>query len=151
MFFWHYLFIEHQKYLSCRITSYNVCYTKLLRIGQPWSVSTPAQVAGVACLKEYDYIKETLKNTITERDFLSTQLSKLGFTVFESNANFILFKTDFKLDLYELLYKKGILIRKCNNFIGLDNKFYRIAVKNRSDNIRLIKSIADVLEEIKHG
>ena len=73
------------------------------------------------------------------------------YEVITSNANFILFKTDFKLDLYQSLYQKGILIRKCDNFIGLDKRFYRIAVKNRSDNIRLIKSISDVLEEIKHG
>ena len=36
--------------LSCRITSYNVCYTKLLRVLSSAGLSQPAQVVGIALL-----------------------------------------------------------------------------------------------------
>ncbi len=48
-------------------------------------------------------------------------------------------------DLFDKLYKKGILIRKCDNFNGIDNTYYRIAVKYHSDNKKLINTISEVI------
>jgi histidinol-phosphate aminotransferase len=118
--------------------------SKIEKAGQPWSVSVPAQIAGVAALGNRDYLTETVAIIETERVFLTEGLRKLGFTVFKSNANFFLFKTKEK-DLYEKLFEKGILIRKCSNFMGLDNTYYRIAVKCREDNEKLLEAIRGVV------
>jgi threonine-phosphate decarboxylase len=123
----------------------------IFEAGQPWSVSTPAQVAGVCALNDKEYIKKTGYNTAKEREYLSQKLRKLGFHVFESHANFILFKTPCQVDLYARLYEKGILIRKCENFKGLDKSYYRIAVKSRKDNDLLIKALSEIMDENKNG
>lgn len=110
--------------------------------GQSWSVSVPAQIAGTAALQDSEYLKKTLEIITKERLYLTDSLKGLGFTVFESFTNFILFQTED--DLYPKLYHEGILIRKCANFIGLDRSFYRIAVKDRMDNEKLIHAITTV-------
>lgn len=76
---------------------------------------------------------------------MSKNLSSFGFTVFESHTNFILFKAE-QTDLYDRLYKKGVLIRKCANFKGLDDTYYRIAVRCREDNEKLINAISEVIK-----
>lgn len=119
--------------------------SRVEKMGQPWSVSTPAQVAGVAALKEDEYLSKTEENTAAERKYLTRSLRKLGLTVFDSFSNYILFKTEIPIDLYLKLYLKGILIRKCENFKGLDKSYYRIAVKGRKDNSRLIKALSEIL------
>ena len=65
--------------------------------------------------------------------------------VYKGAVNFILFKIDRDIDLkYELL-KYGILIRSCSNYNGLDEKYYRVAVRTRKENEKLIDSLKKVL------
>ena len=35
--------------------------------------------------------------------------------------------------------KRGIVIRKCSSFIGLNHHYIRVAIKNRENNKRLIE------------
>lgn len=121
--------------------------SRIEKMGQPWSVSTPAQVAGLAALKDKKYRIKTLKNNARERKYLTSCLAKIGFTVFESHANYLLIETNLSFNLYEELYKKGIIIRKCDNFRGLDGRYYRIAVKSKRDNRRLIEALSKSVGE----
>lgn len=82
-----------------------------------------------------DYVKK-------ERQFLEKGLKELGITVISGKANFILVYS--KRPLYEELLKRGILIRDCDNFRGLSEGFYRIAVKSREENRILLKTIGEI-------
>lgn len=113
---------------------------RLGRAGQPWSVSSVAQLCGTAALREMDYIHRTKKLIKENREKLTLELRSLGFEVFASCANFILFRTENKALSRELL-KYGILIRSCDNFVGLDNSFFRIAVKSKEDNEYFVESL----------
>ena len=53
-------------------------------IGQPWSVSEPAQQAGIAALTETDFRERTLTLVEAERERLETALTKLGLDVWPS-------------------------------------------------------------------
>ena len=86
------------------------------------------------------FFEESIGMIKTERDFLTEKLSETGFIVFKSDANFLLFKS--QEDTYEKFLKERILIRKCDDFHGLDEGFYRIAVRSREDNIKLINVVA---------
>jgi len=113
----------------------------LTKEAQPWSVSVPASIAGIAALSCADWVTKTRELIISERSYLSGELKKLGFTVFDGDANFILLKSE--RPLYEPLLEKGILIRPCGNFAGLDSSYYRLAVKTREENIRLVRAMSD--------
>ena len=85
---------------------------------------------------------ETVDYVAGERQFLADGLEQMGVQVFPGEANFILLRSE--IPLYEKLLARGILIRDCENFRGLGRGYYRIAVKSRKDNERLLKVIGEL-------
>lgn len=118
---------------------------KARRTGQCWSVSMPAQLAGTAALDEKKYIKRTVDLIKRERDYLYNSLCDTGIKVYPSDANFLLFFSKMPLD--KLLKNERIALRCCDNFIGLNENYFRIAVKNHSDNVILINALKKILNE----
>ncbi|MCM1024240.1 MAG: aminotransferase class I/II-fold pyridoxal phosphate-dependent enzyme [Prevotella sp.] len=118
---------------------------KVRRTGQFWSVSSPAQIAGIAAVNEKNYIQKTFEIIETERNYLASELKKLNYKVYPSETNFILFKSNLPID--EFLLKNKILIRNCQNFIGLGKNYFRIAVRSHEENTALIEA----LRRVKNG
>jgi histidinol-phosphate/aromatic aminotransferase/cobyric acid decarboxylase-like protein len=50
-------------------------------------------------------------------------------------------------ELKSRLLKKRILIRNCSNYQGLDEHFFRVAVRTGEENRRLLAALGEVLEE----
>ena len=117
--------------------------SKVSNIGQPWSVSTVASKCGVAALDEVDYVNKTKLYIKNNREYLKKELEALGYKVFPSQVNYILFKSK-DTSIKEKLEYYGILIRSCSNYKVLDNKYFRIAVKSRSDNEYLISCLKEI-------
>lgn len=103
----------------------------------PWNVSVPAQYAGVAAMKEIEYLKETKTFIYNEREWMEDQLEKIGFEVIPSKTNFILFRGP--QGLQEVCMEKGILIRDAGSFRGMREGYYRIGLKKRKFNTQLLK------------
>lgn len=132
--------------LGFAVSSHAVLLQKAKMLAPEWNVSTVAQIAGRAALDEEYYIEETRKIIKTERAYLSEKLKALGFKVYPSEANFILFESEeISFSLGDVLARKGIFIRSCENFCGLTNHFYRIAVKTREENQIFLKMLKSVL------
>lgn len=113
--------------------------------GPVWNVSTIAQFAGVAAINETEYLTESLQYIEEQKKYLLDKLDILGLKVYSPNANYILFKCTKDIDLkYELL-QYGIMIRSCNNYEGLNDSYYRIAVKKEEDNKLLIRALKNIL------
>ncbi|SFU42389.1 L-threonine O-3-phosphate decarboxylase [Clostridium sp. DSM 8431] len=120
--------------------------SKISNIGQPWSVSTVAEKAGLAALEETEFVDKT-KSVIKEnREYLLKELKKLGFTTYKSMINYILFKSPI-IDLKTKTERYGILIRSCSNYRNLDDSFYRIAVKSRESSERFINALKMIVKE----
>ena len=69
---------------------------------------------------------------------------------YPSDVNFLLCKLEGAgiknvAELSKRLIRQGILIRRCHNFRGLNDRFFRIAVKNREANIKLISTLRTLL------
>ena len=107
--------------------------------GQYWSVSAPAQAAGIAALDEKAYAAETVALIGRERAFLAERLNALGYRVFPSAVNYLLFKGAEGLD--DRLFAEGIGIRNCASYHGLGNGYYRAAVRTHEENQRFIKAL----------
>lgn len=110
-----------------------------------WNLSAFAQEAGIACAAQKEYLGKTREYIRTERKILSENLKNTGIRVFDGEADFLLIYTD--IPLYGELLKRGILIRDCQNFRGLTEGYYRVAVKTREENIRLWKEAGECIEE----
>ena len=65
--------------------------------------------------------------------------------IFESAANYILFKSD--TELYDKMLSHGILIRDCSDYPGLTGKYYyRAAVRKQEDNMVFIEKLRECLK-----
>ena len=128
---------------------YGLCSNEKLlyqmkQLMQPWNVSQPAQLAGIAACEEAEFVIKTRAYIKKERVYLAEELRKLQFTVYDSQANYLFFKAP--ADLYNVCNKEGILIRNCSNYRGLTTGYYRIAVKTRKENDELLRTLKEHYE-----
>jgi len=119
---------------------------RLAAAQEPWSVSTMAQCMGRACLADLDYMRRTRTLIQHEREFLQQRLAKIpGLAAFPSAVNYLLVKlsrpgaTAARLQRQMLAHR--IVIRDASNFRGLDERFFRIAVRRRGENERLLAAL----------
>ncbi|MDO4338817.1 MAG: pyridoxal phosphate-dependent class II aminotransferase [Eubacteriales bacterium] len=126
---------------------YGLCKSRELldqmeAVTQPWNVSSIAQAAGIAALKEKSYVEAGRRLVFQEADYLKKELKRLGLMVYPSQANYLFFKGP--EDLFDACVGKGILIRDCSNYPGLGKGYFRVAVKRHEENQKLV----NVLEEL---
>lgn len=117
---------------------------RIRRAGQPWAVSGPAQAAGLAALKDKEFCLRTVAFVEKERKFLQKGLLDLGFQVWEGEANYLLFRGPGETELYPKLLEQGVLIRRCGNYRGLTEEYYRAAVRTRSENERFLRALGRI-------
>lgn len=113
-----------------------------------WNLSVFAQYAGRAALETVaggtsGYLAASVEMIAREREFLSEELEKLGFRVFPSDANYILFQSR-DWELHQKLLDKGILIRDCRDYHGLTAGFYRTAVRTHRENTALLRCLRNI-------
>jgi threonine-phosphate decarboxylase len=123
---------------------------------QPWTVSRPAQNAGLASLSEKDFVSRTVRFLDGERPWLTGKIKELPYVdfVLPSPANFLLFhaREEQEHSLYRQLLDEGIQIRDCASFRGMQTLsdaaektgWYRIAVRTRNENERLLAAMRKV-------
>ena len=129
---------------------------------EPWSVNNIAEMAGLTVLDDTEYIEKTLKWITKEKIYMYEKLNEIsGIKVYETEVNFITGKIDEKLFLEglnvkilrEKMLEQGILIRDASNFKFLDERFFRLAIKDRASNDRVIEAMKEIFrgEEVENG
>lgn len=126
-------------YFVCSDLSFNEAVKKHL---PEWNISAFAQAAGCACTECEDYVESSKKVLREERDYLLSEFKRLGIKAYDSACNFILIKDTRKLD--EELLKQQILLRNCLNFKGINEGYYRIAVRTHEENKQLIEKLENL-------
>ncbi len=123
---------------------------KLLELQPPWSVNTFAQAVSAAALRDREYVQRTRTYVTRERQNLFTQLSSIpALTVYPGEANFLLARLEGRMDapaLAERMLAQGIAIRVCTSFRGLDERYFRVAVRTSEENVRLMTALRNVLD-----
>ncbi|MBQ3104646.1 MAG: aminotransferase class I/II-fold pyridoxal phosphate-dependent enzyme [Lachnospiraceae bacterium] len=120
--------------------------SSLGQTGQCWPISVIAEEAGIAALQDSPFVQKTLSFLAPERERVACALKKLDMRVWPGQANYLFFRT--KLPHFQhRLAEKGILIRNCGNYPGLDDSYCRIAILTPPDNDRLLTAIKEVAEE----
>lgn len=130
-------------YLVCRDPEVTA---RILNVLPEWNLSVFAQQAGIAACGETAYVRQTKEFVAEEREWLAGEIKKLGIKVFASQTNFLLLYAE--RTLAEELLAQGILIRDCGNFRGLGEGYYRVAVKRREENLRLLDAIAGCVGDL---
>ena len=120
---------------------------RLNKIKIPWSINSLAQDAAKISLKNKSHLTKSKSMIKKELNYLINKIDKLdNFECYDSSTNFILIKTIHNsTQLQKKLLKHKILIRDCKNFRGLNNHYFRIAVKSHKDNLKLGKALESII------
>jgi threonine-phosphate decarboxylase len=116
---------------------------------EPWTVNAVAErVSGIlaGCLR---YEQRTRKLISTERNKILSGLAGIpGIRTFPATANFFLAQWTATRDLDDLLrflLAEGIHVRDCRNFPGLEDNFFRFAVRTAPENNRFLHALARIV------
>ncbi|MCB2353520.1 pyridoxal phosphate-dependent aminotransferase [Clostridium estertheticum] len=111
----------------------------------PWNINCFAEVAAINVLKDVEYIEKSKQWIRDERPIFLKALNSISFIdrVFLTYGNFVLCKLK-EVDadeFYKLCLDQGFVIRKADNFRGLDKQFIRLAIKDNVRNEKLIRCL----------
>ena len=120
------------------------------RIKPVFSLTRLSFVAALNTFRDKDYIEESIRKGIESREYLYEEVSKIdGLNVFPSKSNFMLIRvkdTGFTASELALeLMKKGIIVRDCTSFKGLDEYWIRISICTLEEDEKFIKILKEVL------
>jgi threonine-phosphate decarboxylase len=124
-------------------------------VRQPWSINSLAGVATLAAFKDSEFIENTRRFVATERSHFAKMMNDVvGLRVFPSETNFLLVKIQKKkltsTKLKEEMAEKGILIRDCSTFVGLDDTYFRVTVRSTKDNVMLVDTLKEIVAKDKY-
>ncbi len=112
---------------------------------EPWTVNIIAESIAEVLSECYEYEKRTVDFVEREKERIVRKLDTAVIDPIKGEANFILcrYRGDIERLILELL-KKGIYIRDCRNFDGLEGNFFRIAIRKKEENEKLISAITNI-------
>lgn len=112
---------------------------------ETWSVNAIADQFGQQMFTAKNYLQQTRQWLTTTQPQMMAALKQIPqLTVYPSETNFILFKCD-EEKLRGLLLPFGIMIRQCDDYVGLGPNYYRVAVKLPKENKLLITGLTKLL------
>jgi len=122
---------------------------RIRKVMPPWSVNTMAQAAGEAALKAVLFAQQSVAYVAKQRESLRDELMSLpGLFIYPGEVNFLLVRMDrphaSARALAEKLLQRRIAIRVCDNFAGLDDRYFRVAVRTEEENAVLCGALRAV-------
>lgn len=121
-----------------------VIIERMKKLKQPWTVNHLALQVLSSFFRDEKYINMTYNWIDKTRSEFYKKLTKLNnISVINSSSNFILCKHKNILasELNKILNNNNIYIRTCNDFIGLDKYYFRIAIKLKEENQIIIENL----------
>lgn len=120
---------------------------KLKAQREPWSINALSALVGEILLNDDEYISKTHQLIATQRDYLCSELQKFPMLeIQQPAANYIFIRCLNEIELQSALLKYHLLIRHCKNYRGLDASYYRIAIRTKEENCRLINALKQVFQ-----
>jgi len=121
-----------------------------------WNIGSIAEAAFRKLLVEakeelWNFIRKSSQYIAEERIRLMQLLSRLGYRVYGSEANFLLLKhpwIDSRVLRDELLRRYRVHVRSAHTFRGLTRYHTRIAVRKRNENELLVRALGELAGEV---
>jgi len=116
----------------------------LQRVRQPFNVSSVAQAAATAALRDHDFIEMCRFENEAGRAVLKQGLEALGFETQAGSANFVLSKVGDGQALFKELQQRGIIVRPLAPY-GM-REYVRITIGTADQNARLLETLSELVE-----
>ncbi len=109
----------------------------------PWTTSSVAQAAGLAALGASDFVEQSCRKLLADRDELVLELQKLGLRPVPSSACFFVVPVPDGAALRARLLLRSLVVRDCASF-GMPG-FIRLAARPRADRDKLLAALGKEL------
>ena len=110
----------------------------------PYNVNRATSALGIGAIKDDKYFVSNCNQIIKNREFLTEELTKLGFTFTNSSANFVFCESD-KIngkELYLKLKEKGVLVRHFDK--ARISNYLRITIGSFEETVALINAVKEI-------
>jgi threonine-phosphate decarboxylase len=114
---------------------------------QPWPLNCVGEAFAIACARRPEpYLEDSAAKIAASRNVLSARIAELGYLPNPSAANFLLVRSNFHSagEIHNFLLERSILIRKCENFPPLGDRYFRVSVKTGEENEALLSGLASI-------
>jgi histidinol-phosphate/aromatic aminotransferase/cobyric acid decarboxylase-like protein len=117
----------------------------------PWSVNVFAQAAGDVALQEGSFLTQTREWLSRQRPLFAARLAACSSCVepLPGHANFVLLRLRGATSAWttQRLLERRIAVRDASNFIGLDDRYVRVTVREPADNEHLVHELNTLFRE----
>ena len=113
----------------------------LNKLTPSWDINTLALEAAKFSLTQN--MSQVVLKIQKEKSILLKNLKSVGIEVFDSKANFLLCR--YKKNLSNALLNQGVIVRDCSDYRGMDDTYFRVAVRTNSDNMILFENIKELI------
>lgn len=120
------------------------------KVKPPYNINEASQELALEALQNVEQVNSWIKETVAEREKLKSELSTLPsvLTIYPSDANFILVKTDNPKEIYQFMVNKGIIVRDRSK-VELCEGCLRITIGTPNENKLLIEAFKNFEESKK--
>lgn len=124
---------------------------KMNRIKPVFSLTVPSQKAVLATLADRDFIEESTRKAIDEREYLYESVNAIdNLHIYKSKSNYLLIDLHdcgyTATELADKLMQHGIIVRDCTSFQDLDEYYIRISVETHPKNVKFIEVLKELVE-----
>lgn len=116
------------------------------KVKLPFSVNNLAQAAALSALEDKEHLEKSIALAKKGRDYIYRELSRIqGVKVFPSQANFLLVYTRGKKGVPNSLLEKGIIVRDCSSFRGLNSEYFRVSIGTQEENELFVAELKEII------
>lgn len=117
---------------------------ELHKLRQPYNIPLPSQRAAVLVLSQLqDEVARLVEHVVHERERMTVELDRLGFSVVPSQTNFVWVATKRPAtEVFEGLASQGVLVRSFAKHGGRLAQRLRVTVGTQTENDRFLETIA---------
>ena len=118
-------------------------------VSEPFNANRIGLAGAVTTLEnDNENTKKYGQKMIADREFLNSELQKLGCHIFPSYANFVFFSTPYSAaEIGDLLLRCGVIVRPCSGW-GYDHHI-RVSIGTTKQNQIFLNEFAQVLQKLK--
>ena len=113
----------------------------LKKITPSWDINTLALEAAKFSLTQD--MSQVILKIQKEKSILLKNFKSVGIEVFDSKANFLLCR--YKKNLSNALLNQGVIVRDCSDYRGMDDTYFRVAVRTNLENMILFENIKELI------
>ncbi|HIP84374.1 MAG TPA: histidinol-phosphate transaminase [Methanothermococcus okinawensis] len=121
----------------------------MMRVKPVFSLTRLSQISAICALRDREFFNFSREKGIESREMLYRGLRKFrDLKVYPSEANYLLVEIRNGMtsrELCEELLKRGVIVRDCKSFEGLDGEYIRVSIGTFEEDRRFLEILRDIL------